>query len=87
MRSSKTIAEERAFHPSLGCSASLVAQTVQNLPAMDSLEREWLPTPSTLAWKIPWTEEPGRRQSLGSQRVRHDSATNTFIFHFHFYPL
>ena len=30
---------------------------------------------STLAWKIPWTEEPGRRQSMGSQRVRHDWAT------------
>ena len=27
---------------------------------------------STLAWKIPWTEEPGRLQSMGSQRVRHD---------------
>ena len=30
---------------------------------------------STLAWKIPWTEEPGRLQSMGSQRVRHDLAT------------
>ena len=33
------------------------------------------PHSSTLAWKIPWTEEPGRLQSMGSQRVGHDSAT------------
>ena len=34
---------------------------------------------TTLAWKIPWMEEPGRMQSMGSQRVRHF----TFVFHFH----
>ena len=34
---------------------------------------------STLAWKIPWTEEPGRLRSMGSQRVGHDF---TFTFHF-----
>ena len=42
---------------------------------------------STLAWKIPWTEEPGGLQSMGSLRVRHDWATSlslfTFTFHFH----
>ena len=38
------------------------------------------PHSSTLAWKIPWTEEPGRLQSMGSQRVGHDF---TFTFHFH----
>ena len=43
---------------------------------------------STLAWKIPWTEEPGGLQSMGSQRVRHNWATSllslfTFTFHFH----
>ena len=37
---------------------------------------------STLAWKIPWMEEPGRLQSMGSLRVRHDSDF-TFTFHFH----
>ena len=37
---------------------------------------------STLAWKIPWTEEPGRLQSMGSLRVGHDWATS-FTFHFH----
>ena len=36
----------------------------------------------TLAWKIPWTEEPGRLQSMGSLRVGHDF-TFTFTFHFH----
>ena len=38
---------------------------------------------STLAWKIPWTEEPGRLQSVGSQRVRHLLSNFTFTFHFH----
>ena len=38
---------------------------------------------STLAWKIPWMEEPGRLQSMGSLRVGHDSATSLFTFHFH----
>ena len=37
---------------------------------------------STLAWKIPWTEEPGRLQSMGSLRVRHDSATSLSLFTF-----
>ena len=36
------------------------------------LEKAMAPHSSTLAWKIPWTEEPGRLQSMGSQRVRHD---------------
>ena len=37
-----------------------------------------------LAWRIPWTEEPGRLQSMGSQRIRHDWATKTSLsFHFH----
>ena len=65
--------------------ASLVAQTVKCLPAMretqvrslgwkDRLEKEMATHSSTLAWKIPWTEEPGRLQSMGSQRVGHDWA-------------
>ena len=36
------------------------------------LEKEMAPHSSTLAWKIPWTEEPGSLQSMGSHRVRHD---------------
>ena len=38
----------------------------------DSLEKEMATHSSTLAWKTPWTEEPGGLQSTGSQRVRHD---------------
>ena len=60
--------------------ASLVAQTVKSLPAMretqirslgqkDSLEKGMAAHPTILIWKIPWTEEPGRLQSMGSQRV------------------
>ena len=56
---------------------------VRNLPAMqetrvqslgqeDLLEKEMATHFSILAWKIPWTEEPGRLQSLGWQRVRHN---------------
>ena len=64
-----------------------MAQTVKHLPAVwetqvpslgweDPLEKEMATHSSTLAWKIPWTEEPGRLQSMGSQRVGHDSATS-----------
>ena len=63
--------------------ASLVAQMVKNLSAMwetqvqsvgqeDPLEKEMAPHSSILAWRIPWTEEPGRLQSTGSQRVGHN---------------
>ena len=44
------------------------------------VEKAMAPHSSTLAWKIPWTEEPGRLQSMGSRRVGHDF---TFTFHFH----
>ena len=46
------------------------------------LEKAMAPHSSTLAWKIPWTEEPGRLQSMGSQRVRHDWATSLSLFPF-----
>ena len=63
--------------------ASLVAQVVKNPPAMqetwvqplgweDSLEKEMATLSSILAWEIPWTAEPGRPQSMWSQRVGHD---------------
>ena len=63
--------------------ASLVAQMLKKLPATretqvrslgqeDPLEKQMATHSSILAWKIPWTEEPGRLQSMGSQRVRHD---------------
>ena len=62
---------------------SPVAQTVKRLPPMqetqvqflgweDPLEKEMVTHSSTLAWKIPWVEEPGRLQSMWSQRVGHD---------------
>ena len=60
--------------------ASLTAHSVKNLPAMqetqfqllgqeDPLEKETATHSSTLAWRIPWTEDPGRLQSLGSQEL------------------
>ena len=45
---------------------------VQALDWQDPLEKEMAIHSSTIAWKIPWTEEPGRLHSLGSQRVGHD---------------
>ena len=72
--------------------ASLVAQTVKNLPVMqktgvwslqeDPLEKGMATHSSIFAWRIPWTEEPGGLRSVGSQRVGHDWATNTFAFLF-----
>ena len=45
------------------------------------------PHSSTLAWKLPWTEEPGRLQSMGSQRVGHGTRLSDFTFSFHFHAL
>ena len=47
------------------------------------VEKEMAPHSSTVAWKFPWTEEPGRLQSLGSLRVGHDWTTSLSLFHFH----
>ena len=63
--------------------ACLVAQMVKRLPAKqetwvrslgweDPLEKEMATHSSISSWKIPWTEDPGRLQSMGSQRVKHD---------------
>ena len=48
---------------------------VQSLGQEDPLEKEMATHSRILAWKIPWTEEPGSLQSMGSQRVGHDLAT------------
>ena len=56
---------------------------VQSLGQEDPLEKGMATHSSILAWSIPWTEEPGRLQSIGSQRVGHDWATNIFTFCFH----
>ena len=77
---------------------SLVAQMVKRLPTMretqvqslgreDPLEKEIAAHSSTLAWKIPWTEEHGRLQSMGSQRVRHDWATSLSLSLFLFWTV
>ena len=66
--------------------ASLVAQRLKRLPAMretwvrslgqeDPLEKEMATHSSILAWRIPWTEEPGGLQSVGLQRIGHDGVT------------
>ena len=73
--------------------ASQVAQMVKSLPAMqetrvqslgweDPLEKEMKTYSSTLAWNIPWMEEPGRLQSMGSQRVRQDWGTSLSLSFF-----
>ena len=51
--------------------------------SLPSSEKAMAPHSSTLAWKIPWMEEPGRLQSMGSLRVGLDWATLLFTFHFH----
>ena len=69
----------------------ILAQMVKHLPTMwetqvrslgweDPLEKEMATHSSTLAWKIPWTEECCRLQSMGLQRVRHDWATSLSPF-------
>ena len=45
---------------------------IRSLGWEDPMEKEMATHPSVLAWKIPWTEEPGGLQSTGSQRARHD---------------
>ena len=79
--------------------ASMEAQSVKNLSAVqetwvqslggvDPLEKEMATHSSILTWEIPWREEPGGLQSMGSQRVGHDLATKpppprlyTFLFY------
>ena len=67
--------------------ASLVTQSVKktqvwSLGWEDPLEKEMATHSSILAWEIPWTEEPGGLQSMGSERLRHDLATK----HHHHHP-
>ena len=70
---------------------TLEAQMEKNLPAMQEtqvqsldqenpLEKEMATHSSILAWRIPWTEEPGGLQSMGLQRVRHNWATFTSLY-------
>ena len=99
-RVSKTDAKRHVINPSLSSfRTSLVAQMVKRLYTMwhtrvqslgreDPLEKEMAMHSSTTAWKIPWTEEPSRLQSIGSQRVGHDWATSlTFTSSFNAYQV
>ena len=81
---------ERIGYPLQYSQASLVAQLVRNPPAMretwvrslgweEPLEKGTATHSSILAWRISWTEETGRLQSMGSQRVGHSWATFTFM--------
>ena len=54
------------------CLSTMRETRVRSLGREDSLEKEMAIHSSTIAWKIPWTEELGRLQSMGSQRVGHD---------------
>ena len=63
---------------------------VKSPPAMQEmwvqpLEEEMTTHSSILAWEIPWTEEPGRLQSTGSQRVGHDRATSLLLSYIYIY--
>ena len=75
--------EKDKYHVLMHIWTSLVAQMVKCLPTMqetwaqslsgeDLLEKEMATHSSILAWKIPWMEEPGRLQSMGSKRIGHD---------------
>ena len=74
---------EKYMKINLPSQASLMTQTVKNPPAMretwvqslgweDPLEEDMAAHSSILAWRIPWLEDPGGVQSMGSRRVRHD---------------
>ena len=78
-------------------SDSLVAQMVKHLPTMpvtlvwslgqeDPVEKAMATYTSILAWKIPWTKEPGRLQSMGSQRAGHHWATSLSLSDMHMSP-
>ena len=64
----------------LPASAEDVRNLVRSLGQEDPLEEVMATYSSNLTWRIPWTEEPGRLLSMGSQRVGHDWVTNTFTF-------
>ena len=82
----KDISKAEVWHDLI---CSLKKTTLIAVWGMDYRVPEWeskkaaAPHSSTLAWKIPWTEEPGRLQSMGSLRVGYDWATSLFPFHFH----
>ena len=64
-----------------------VCVLTHNTRTSHNSEKAMASHPSTLAWKIPWTEEPGRLQSMGSRRVGHNWATSLSLFTVHFHAL
>ena len=66
------------------CLSTMQETQVRTLGWEDPLEKEMATHSSTIAWKMPWTEKPGRLQSMGSQRVRHDGMNGlVWFFYFH----
>ena len=70
-----------------GCSSSsyhahIPSMQRSEMPSLSGLEKAMAPHSSTLAWKIPWTEEPGRLQTMGLRRVGHDWVTSFSLFTF-----
>ena len=64
-----------------GKESACKAQDTDSIPGSGRSPEKWMATcSSVLAWRIPWTEEPGRLHSMGSQRAGHDQATVTFTF-------
>ena len=93
---SNSCPSSRWCHPTFSSSVIPFSSCLQSFPASGSfqmsqffasgsqgMEKAMAPHSSTLAWKIPWTEEPGRLQSMRSQRVGHDWATSLSLFHFY----
>ena len=69
-------------HGSDGKESACNSGLVQSLGQEDTLEKRMSTYSSILAWRIPWTEKPGRLQCMGFQRVGNDWATNTLTFFF-----
>ena len=69
------------------CLPAMRETWVRSLGWEDPLEKEMAAHSSILAWKIPWMEEPGRLQSMGSQRVGHDLMTSLSLSFFFFFPI
>ena len=65
----------------LKCLPAMRETWVQSLGQEDALEKEMASHSSSLTWKIPWMEEPGRLQSMGPQRVGHNWATSLSLFY------
>ena len=66
---------------SYGKESSCKAEDPGSIPGLeDPLEKGMATYSNILAWRIPWTEEPGRLQSMGSQKIKHNWGTNIFTF-------